>query len=420
MWRLWRKAVKFTLQRQNPESFRKRFPIGLLIVILATAVNGGCHRLGFLERFEWADSDKLLRHSTADVKKQRMALVLISDQDYDRLFHKRSPLAATPLLNLVKSVCDFGPKIVGVDIFTGDWTAQEALEWEAKVTPLRCKIVWIRDAESLAVESETHYRLGKVLGAAGPIHGSCTALPVFQPDSDGVTRRFEMQVMASASESSTPAPYATLVAALTSPDTCGFKLQGKHGRIEPEKIRFTGNSGLVRLPASEILESSKDSGGAFKEEMRVRLQGATVIIGGAYRQARDTYTTPVGLLFGAEILADAIQTVDNPIREFPLPLVLLVEFVVEVGLLALVMALALRAPFALMTSGVLALLAAFLISWWLFHYSGYFLGVAGAMMGVVLGSLGELLYEPVVHDLHEWREQMREFLERESQPDVEI
>lgn len=416
--------ILFRERNEAPVTFWRRFPSGLLVVVIVTLINGGCYQLGMFEKWEWTDSDKLLRNSPARPGRVPTALILISDDDYRDLFHNRSPLASDPLLDLLDGVCQFRPAAVGLDILTGEWKQkdlEQANQRLASIKATNCQIVWIRDAvqensgssSGDDAQDNSYFRLGRVVGSDGPPHGLCTALPVFDPDSDGVIRRYQAQVAAALPGEERIGQYVTLPKALTSPGDCGFLVSSDPSRAKPQKIRFSDNARILRLPARQLIETLRESGGAFREEMLLRLRGSIVIIGGSYRYARDRYSTPIGSLLGAEILANAVQTVDNPIKDVSLSRLLSVEFAVEALLLACVTALNLRLPWALALAGVLAVLAAFVVSWFLFNYAGYFIGVCGAMVGVVIGIIGEVVYEPVCADIKRWRERLRSFLAKE-------
>jgi CHASE2 domain-containing sensor protein len=423
-----RRLLRFIFFRERDASraanFWRRFPSGVAVVILATVINGICHRLGMFEKWEWTDSDKLLRNASTESPSTRVVLILISDDDYrSELFHNQSPLPAAPILDLVSAVCRFHPKAVGVDILTGEWSPNEMERAKRRfvdLTASNCHVIWIRDAEenshSAAEESQdnSYFRLGRVVGNDGPPHGVCTALPVFVPDSDGIIRRYTNQVAASPPGEVRLGQYVTLPRALTSPGDCGFLNSSDQSSATSQKIRFTGNSQMLRLPARQVIDTLDESFGSFRDQLQSRVRDSIVIVGGSYRYARDRYLTPIGPLLGAEIIGDAVQTVNDPIRDVSLLRLLAVEFGVEVLLLALVTVLNLRLPWALALSGLFAILAAFGISWFLFHYAGYFLGVFGATVGVVLGTLGEVVYEPIREDLKQWSEQLCTFLASEK------
>jgi CHASE2 domain-containing sensor protein len=405
-----RALLNYTFHRkvEPSETFWKRLKPGLVLVVIVTFTNAACNKAGMYERFEWTDSDKLLRSTlerSENAQKQSVVVVRITDDTYKSRFNNQSPLAAIPLAEIVKGVCLLQPARVGVDIFTGDWQPEQRTKAiETLGSQSNCRVVWIRD--SVYEDSEPrkpHFRLGKVLGFATPPNGVCTALPTFQPDADGVIRRFDDLVLAGLGADSELAPYATVTHALTTPD-CGSRVHGESPSSKSKKLNFGARSQIRRFDAETILEAAQDPDSAYSRGLG--LGNAIVIIGGFYRYARDEYVTPVGQLFGAEIIANAIK--GPPITEASPLLSLAVEVAVEVILLALVISLNLRLPWALLCSSLLSATAAFLLSWELFNFGGYFLGVFGALAGVVLGVIAEVVWEPL---LEEWRRWKRGFVQ---------
>lgn len=401
-----RALLSYTIHRElKPgQTFWRRLKPGLVLIVMVTLINGACHRAGLYERFEWTDSDKLLRSTIArsDVPPQHPVVVVkITDDIYKNRFLNRSPLRAVPLVQIVNSVCKLNPCRVGVDIFTSDWQPQE----RDKVTKMLAgvpasRIVWIRDSvyESQEV-AKPYFQLGKVWGAALPPQGVCTALPVFQPDADGVIRRFDPYVPAAIDAATEPAPYPTLAETLTTPNECGLRMNRDTPPAESKKINFAMRSQIRYFDAETIVDAARSPNSPYARGLGVG--NAIVIIGGFYRYARDEYITPVGQLFGAEIIANAIRA--PGIKDVGLPLVLAVEFAIEVALLALVLTLNLRLPWALLCSVLLSACAAFVLSWKLFNFGGYFLGVFGALGGVGLGVIAEVVWEPFLEEWRHWK-----------------
>jgi CHASE2 domain-containing sensor protein len=420
--------LKWILVRDRKESpgFWSRFRPGLAVVVVVAGLNGACEQRGLYEKFEWADLDHLFRASTSQAAVPDISIVLISDDDYRDMFHARSPLEPAPLIDLVHAVCEFQPQVIGVDIVTVDWKeGLGAYERRRSGTSLakECNVVWVRDAvEEVTTEPQAslpsdtpYFRLGGVTGYDGPTEGLCAPIPVFDPDEDGVVRRYSTHALAQPSGGVEPrlAPYATLAWALAGGGArqgrCGFADGAdKDLATRTKKIRFTGNYDFPRLSASLVLQTVKAPEDRFKQEIRSRLKDKIVILGGSYRYARDRHVTPIGPIFGAELLANAVESeISGHIDDVSPYWSLSVDLIVGTLLLALVTSLRLRLPWALLASSLVSVLGAFLICWVLFNYYGYFLGVFGAMAGVVLGVIAEVVWEPLWHDWTEWRQKFR-------------
>jgi hypothetical protein len=50
------------------------------------------------------------------------------------------------------------------------------------------------------------------------------------------------------------------------------------------------------------------------------------------------------------------------------------------------------------------------VSWLLFNYVGYFLGVFGAMAGVIVGTVVEIVWDPLTQQWREWKVEFKERL----------
>jgi CHASE2 domain len=426
--------INFVL-RQGPgeadDGKWRAFYFGLIPILGMTLLSLLFHRFGAFERLELTDADRLVRVAKRGPSSTRISLVLISDDDYQRLFANTSPLAPEPLLHLVENVCKLGPRIVGIDIITSDWTARQVEATGSHLQLLKhsgCKVVWIRDEGSVESSEaiptngpkEDRYLLGKVTGQSAPGAGLCSALPVFKPDADGVVRTFRTSVAASLTAAQAARPYVTLVGALSSPGTCGF-LTNDEVRSKLQKIRFTANESMLRLPAGRIfdIDFNDTHDGAYIAGMRDPKFGvgdSTVILGGAYRYARDHYTTPLGDLLGAEIIGNAVLSVNDPIREIKEWALALWELAVDVGMLALVVSIGFRLPWAVLISAILSVLAAVLLSWGLFNYGGYFLGLLVSTISILMGSLVATIFEYGRRDWEDWYARYQVFRGKESQP----
>ena len=385
--------------------------VGLPALLLAVGLNAGCQHLGFYERAEWADLDRLQR-ATPAAGANRIVVVLISDENYADIFKRTSPLDPAKVTALVNAVCRFDPLAVGVDLVTSDWSAQDA---DGLKGLERCPIMWIADVEGVAdrttVGTTPPVSLGKVLGRT-PDSDACWALSVLQPDADGVIRRYGTRYPAVPPGSDVARPHRTFIWTLarsqaTSPPCRGEPLDD---RDREKKIPFGANASFPRVNAGMVLESAEPSQVQLFTALRVGVFGdkPIVIVGGAYRQARDRHRTPIGMLYGSEILANGVFTEREKAEIVDATRVssILIDLAVGAPLLALVTWLRLKWPWAVLASTAFAVVAAFAISWALYRYLGYFLGVFGAMAGIVLGIVVEACWDP----LKAWVAELKERL----------
>jgi hypothetical protein len=395
----WKRVLRYVFLRNEACRFRSRIVPGLVTVLIVILVNGVGHMFGSYEKFELADSDLLDRFETTERSRAKVSVVLIKESTYRDRFNNRSPLTADPLLRIVEAVCSFNPRAVGVDIFTGEWDARDKPDALRRVSALaQCPIVWVRDtSEQNEAEPGESYVLGSVLGDAGPSKHDCAAAPVTQPDVDGVVRRYRTTIPAvGAGAGGVVAPYYTLIGALTGAPPLHCGAGGVIGQKD-QRIRFSAEQKISRINAELVVNPDSTSNVAVRQV----LNQAIVIIGGAYRSARDQYLTPIGPRYGAEIQAIAIAA--DPIKEVRLPVLLSVEFAVDITILALMVWSNLRYPWALLVTLLANTVWAFVISWILFNYQGYFLSVFGALAGALLGIVAEVVSDPLREDFRHWR-----------------
>ena len=399
--------------------FAKKFAHGLVPFLLTVGLSVGCQRLGLYERFEWADLDALQRASRS-VPATGIALVEISDEDYEKIFNRTSPLAPLKVIDLLAAVCAFDPQVVGVDLITSDWSPADVSAASEKLG--QCPLVWIADVSARPGSSDanrdtTSVVLGKVLGRSPPMAplraeadgAPCWAMSVFQPDPDGVIRRYTTHYPAALGDEPIVRPYQTLAWVLTRkgwrPSVCiGGDIPNDWTRAK--KIPFGANSGFSPLSAELVLDSYPKKEPLYdtlkKEFFASR---PIVIVGGAYRHARDEHRTPIGMLSGSEILASAVLTErdGNAVPDVAPAASMLIDLAVGGILLAFVTWLRLNWFWATLLSTLLAVGAALGISFWLYDYLGYFLGVFGAMAGIVLGVVVEAVEKPFKAWLRELR-----------------
>ncbi len=380
---------------------------GLAIVVGVAVVNSALERAGLYERLEWADLDRLQQTSPA-TDAGDMALVLIGDDEYADLFGATSPLDPETLTGVIADLCRMHPRLLAIDILTSDWP-RDHFEQTAAAALGDCPVVWLRDHRVVenAMGGDGTARLEPlgVVGRTDPPPGVCSGLGAFQPDADGVIRRYNRSYPTAANPSAPT--HATLVYALAAraagQDCESMMAELVYQSPGPHRIRFTSQDSFPRLPLQHLLEAEADEDAGLRAVARDRI----LILGGAYRHARDMHRTPVGMVHGSELIAHAIYTeTAAPIADVPwwqsLGIGLIVSSVLLIGLTWI----GLRWPWAVLASLLLSALAALVISWLLHKYLGYFLGVLGGLLGVVLAEMAIGVWKPMA-DM--WRGWLQEF-----------
>jgi CHASE2 domain-containing sensor protein len=148
--------------------------------------------------------------------------------------------------------------------------------------------------------------------------------------------------------------------------------------LQTKLIEFTGKGhNIPTIPASSVLA---DRGRALAS----RISNRIVLIGAAYRAARDYYWTPGGYMFGVKVVAHAVETeISGGRRELSVWESALVTFVT--GTCFLLAAYMLRQPYDLILSGLAPVLFAFVGGWIFYNEFGFFIGLASTMLGVPIG-----------------------------------
>lgn len=405
----------FRVQPHGPQTIwhrrreRNKEVVKLLVLVVLNAV---FNFAGFYERFEWADFDRL--QMTANPTGGRVAMVLITDDEYNdpQLFKRTSPLPVPALANVISAICDFKPRVIGVDLITSDWTATDYdTQWPATAP---CPIVWSIDWTEDDAPTDSHgaIYLERVVGRETSDARVCAAVPILPVDPDGVVRNYSV---AQPAKGSAPATYGTLVWALArSVETGAVPCEGKpivmpaataaDREGTERKIRFSANRALPRLRVNDVVAAHAQPDELSGPVRRI-LEDAVVILGGTFRHARDVYRTPIGPLSGSEILANAVVTESdsaNAIDSVSPWVSFAIDLVVGLVLLTALTRLRLRWPVAIAISSGVTIFLAFFLSWALFNYLGYFLGIFGSLSGVVLGIIIEASWDSVATQLKDW------------------
>lgn len=274
-------------------------------------------------------------------------LVDITDEDYETIFHGRSPLAVEALEKLIAATARGRPRLIVVDI---DTSAPDFAGLD--LPPGGPPVVWAREARPPEKKGGRFEPL-PVLGGRTPAPSSGIAmLPL---DSDGVIRRYQRWF----ETADGPLPSLPWKAVQVLQET-GRGLQTvdeEHGRLV---LNFLGDrSTIPRVPARDVLELAQGEGWPTGP-----LQGRVVVVGGTYRAGRDERVTPRGPMAGLELMAMALESElrDDFIRPANHVLMTLIEVLAGVLLVVIYHYLPLGRALALSLFAVpgLSLLASFL------------------------------------------------------------
>ncbi|MDP9050309.1 MAG: CHASE2 domain-containing protein [Acidobacteriota bacterium] len=212
-------------------------------------------------------------------------LVEIDDQDYEDLFHARSPLDPQVLADILAAAAKGHPRAMVIDIDTSDKTFHDM------PTP-SVPIVWNVSGEQADSGAFTLY---PPLGGRPLPPGSVAALAIAPQDERGVVRGYQHGYpLASGGLVNSPGYAAANIVAGRAPNDAADVAE--HTHYLDYRYRFTP------IKARDLLEDAKSP----TWNQMALFNGKVVVLGGAYRVARDQYATPKGLLNGCEIIAQAV------------------------------------------------------------------------------------------------------------------
>ena len=283
----------------------EHFGTGFLVVILAAALTHALRNTTFMRRLEMVILDSWtsfqLPQESSDI-----AIVAITDEEYRAQFHNTSPLSPAKVADLLCAIAHSGPKVIGVDLDTAEWSAadrdrvrEQCVTVHENSQTYRIPLVWalggIEDPAGLI-------QLNPVINSAP---GDCFAPPAIIPDEDGVIRGSYREIVGG--DRRWPG-FGSLIAAAREGSVRDCRTNGAiggSGRPNRFLINFRGDvKTFPHLNASTVL------GAAFTDawEGDNPLKNKIVLLGGTFRAGRDRYPTPRGQMDGVNVMAYAIQS----------------------------------------------------------------------------------------------------------------
>jgi len=373
------------------------------VVVIAAVLSVALHKLGLLERLELVNLDILLL-AKQPVANTEVLLVTVEQSDYVDIFHSRSPLDQGQVIDIINRIASVKPKVIGVDLDTSDWDPQ----LRQRLAPNGVPIVWARDvAEEMRSDQRTSQsdsskaEMGKVFGDDKP--QECWGVPAIAPDNDGIVRNYDegVQVPAPNPENKQHGPrdyapsFVTVVSRAADNRYCSALEFTQKPTPERKRINFE-NWRLNRYSASAILNLSRLPAWKASPDQFPEIHDKVVLLGGAFRQARDRYRTPISWMDGVEILGQAVVSEKHGgISEAGLLKMMGIDVLVGMALLSLNYLLKLRIPqsarhrmlalkFVLLM--VLLLVATF-VSWASFTFKRYYVSSLIVAAGLFVDEL---------------------------------
>jgi len=437
-------------QEKSWKGYASRIPKAIVVIVVVMVAVAGMEHLGWFRGFETSHLDTLIRLRTAEMSK-KIVIVEITEDDYQQRFEGTSPLDKLKLLELIRAVQKYNPRVIGVDIDTNDWNAacrrgrggaqcvQQCAEFDKVLGELRAAaepnaeagnlgtaIVWAAVPRTLDPPLELKPGLG-----SAPLGRDWQGIPRFPVDEDGSVRHFDGRVEIKKTADGCPEGVDKVGEACYLPTFARAIVEayGHKPRITAdEQVVFNFHGDRYRFPiidAKQFFPEQVANETRTKEEIasenaaidRSRMgqfADQVVLIGGGFPEARDEYFTPRGPMQGVELNALAIQTdLDGgAIRDFTKAWELLIDFAVSLFVVGMFYLYEQR-PWKAVGMSFLVVPAALVSSLVLFNSLAYWFNFIPVAAGVFVHQLYEL-----AEGGSEAREKLREL--RSGQKPVEV
>lgn len=293
-----KRAKKPTAKKDSPAKppGAGSFVFNVIFVLIVAALLTLTGVYGEVER-QVSDLSIYLAREPAD--RDQVVIVSIKDDDYEKLFGSRSPLDPARLNCVIRAILKFEPRVIGVDIDTTDVSF-------AGLDPANgdIPIVWGADA----IEDQP----GHLVEIVAPLGGrelpaqNFAAPFLMLPDSDDKTRHYQRELEING----TGVPhFAWKIFSLYDPAAAGSREASSDLRFIDfiDGVRENVMPHRINMPASTVLElaANNGAGDAFKDKV--------VLLGGYYHQNKaergsDLHMTPLGEVFGVDLLASVVET----------------------------------------------------------------------------------------------------------------
>jgi CHASE2 domain-containing sensor protein len=346
-------------------SVKREFGILALFVALVT----GAKWIGLLDPIERAVTD-LFAATAPDRTARHTALIDIDDASYATSFGGVSPLARPTLASLIKAALDASARAVVVDVDT-DQAEIESLLTSRGVTDLE-RIVWARDGDPCG----TSHGCVRPLGPLSERHG----LALLVLDDDGAVRRYSPEFKIGHGNGASCACGEETHASLPRVAIRAAGVEEGQAPHKPLILNWSGRYAIPRLPASRVLEDSKQEWWGRSQPIR----GRVVLIGGTFRAGRDTRATPIGPLTGVEIFAHIVESemAGGGLAQFNLFGAVMIEFVMGGLLIWLNWIYPAETRASPLINAAAVLVLPVLASWMLYRYALFWVNLAPVLAGV--------------------------------------
>ena len=285
-------------------SARRHFGFGIPILLVALLVSTAMYRSRLLDLLENFHLDFLFALQRKQVS-ENIAVVWITEDDYQNkmLFGGISPLNAKKIGDLIRATARAGAHLIVVDLNTSSWSSDDRRYAEsAAQVGSSPRLVWARTGW---FENSSFH--------ADPLQGkaakSCEAVPALIPDQSHTIRRYSTFIYEWHSRSVIPGmPVVVHRLAGDSSLSCSAEDLVK---ADPDRLIDFGAGGMTfaHATAEEVLAVADSTAWKNFNPLKNRI----VFIGGAFREARDSYSTPLGERHGVDLIADSVVSISQGI-----------------------------------------------------------------------------------------------------------
>jgi CHASE2 domain-containing sensor protein len=344
------------LRPANSKEFIQRF-FGVLLrvfrvilaILLALVATYALNQMGIHRPLEALFLDLELRSKPAcsqpGVNQCLIAIVMITDDDYERIFDGRSPLKPDKLRKVIAAIAAQRPKVIAVDIDTSHWQFRDLDPLDPNFRDPSGKsipIIWERDVEPPGEINVSEFQPLDVLGGRDAQWNENSGTPVLLDDPLDKVTRFYTRCIRAKGGAVPSFVYAVKEAyEMAKAQKAGFdanhpfanhRICKDSADLDPRLIWFTLREKTIDIVSAGLALNAKENNNTLS-----RLKDRIVLLGGSYRDY-DRHFTPFGAQPqpGAIVLANALQTEERPDESIKAPSyweLLLVEAITAVVLL---------------------------------------------------------------------------------------
>jgi len=347
--------------------FWRYFGVGLCWMAFTSGVHELTLRTWLVQRLETANLDDLFAGKQWKVSPD-VVVVSITDDDYKTVFGGISPLNPGKLMDVIDAILAEDPRALGVDFDTSAWAGSPA-KYAGK------RIVWAREA----LGEPGNLSMGKVLGGT---ESACYGVPAYLPDQDGIVREYKEFIQGADRQYYPSVAFNLVEVSQRGPQACRMALPTlpRNRSAEAAKVNFRGPRNAFDHLSIGTLPTPKDLlAGAPRP-----LHGKIVLLGGAYRAARDAYPTPFHYLDGVDIVANTVDMNLPGNKELTgMPAWLNLAGYIE-GVVLLAGLYFVSRTWSLLIGVLLGPVYALLVNWLAFQWAGMFLSFVPCFVGIMI------------------------------------